>query len=121
MSSGMNTEQAKTYAETMSYSEAVSNVKYGKGIKYRKATMIKLRELAKIADMLDRLLIEVKPSDGLIDRFQIDCALTMAEEFGDITFGEFNKFVNILDKIPLTIEAKNLIKEEDKNEEMVLL
>lgn len=53
MSSGMNLEQAKAYAKTMSYSEAISNVKYGKSIKYRKATMIKLRELAQIADMLD--------------------------------------------------------------------
>ena len=54
MSSGMNTEQAKEYAKTMTYSEAVANVKYSKGIKYRKATMIKLRELAEIADRLDK-------------------------------------------------------------------
>lgn len=53
MSSGMNVEQAKEYAKTMTYSEAVSNVRYSKGIKYRKATMIKLRELAEIADKLD--------------------------------------------------------------------
>lgn len=38
MGSGMNLEQAKEYAKTMTYSEAVSNVKYGKFIKYRKAT-----------------------------------------------------------------------------------
>lgn len=50
----MNTEQAKEYAKTMTYSEAVSNVRYSKGIKYRKATMIKLRELAEIADRLDK-------------------------------------------------------------------
>ena len=54
MSSGMNCEQAKEYAKTMTYSEAVSNVRYSKGIKYRKATMIKLRELAEIADRLDK-------------------------------------------------------------------
>ena len=53
MGSGMNLEQAKEYAKTMTYSEAVSNVRYSKGIKYRKATMIKLRELAEIADRLD--------------------------------------------------------------------
>ncbi len=52
MSSGMNLEQAKEYAKTMTYSEAVANVRYSKGIKYRKATMIKLRELAEIADRL---------------------------------------------------------------------
>lgn len=66
MSSGMNTEQAKAYAETMSYSEAVSNIKYGKGIKYRKATMIKLRELARIADMLDNKQVMYYPQvDGI--------------------------------------------------------
>lgn len=54
MSSGMNTEQAKVYAENMTYSEAVSNVRYGKGVRYRKATMIKLHELAEIADRLDK-------------------------------------------------------------------
>ena len=54
MGSGMNLEQAKEYAKTMTYSQAVSNIKYGKCIKYRKATMIKLRELAEIADRLDR-------------------------------------------------------------------
>lgn len=57
MSSGMNTEQAKEYAKTMTYSEAVSNVRYSKGIKYRKATMIKLRELAEIADRLDKTAV----------------------------------------------------------------
>ena len=54
MSSGMNVEQAKEYAKTMTYSEAVSNVKRSKGIKYRKATMIKLRELTEIADRFDK-------------------------------------------------------------------
>ena len=54
MGNGMNLEEAKEYAKTMTYSEAVSNVRYSKGIKYRKATMIKLRELAEIADKLDR-------------------------------------------------------------------
>ena len=49
----MNHEQAEEYAKTMTYREAVSNVRYSKGIQYRKATMIKLRELAEIADKLD--------------------------------------------------------------------
>lgn len=62
----MNTEQAKAYAKTMSYSEAVANVKYGKGIKYRKATMIKLKELAEIADMLDNKQVMYYPQvDGI--------------------------------------------------------
>ena len=52
MSSGMNLEEAKEYAETMSYKQAVSNCYHAKGIMYRKATIIKLRELAEIADRL---------------------------------------------------------------------
>ena len=40
MSSGMNTEQAKEYAKNMTYSEAVRNVRYGKGIMFRNAIPI---------------------------------------------------------------------------------
>ena len=54
MGSGMNLEEAKELASKRSYSWAVENIITGKGIKYRKATMIKLRELAEIADRLDR-------------------------------------------------------------------
>lgn len=54
MSSGMNTEQAKAYAKMMTYRQAVSNCYHAKGIMFRKATMIKLRELAEIADSLDK-------------------------------------------------------------------
>ena len=57
MSSGMNVEQAKEYAKTMTYKQAVSNIGSGKFIKYRKATMIKLRELAEITDRLDDLWV----------------------------------------------------------------
>ena len=32
MSSGMNLEEAKEYAETMSYRKAVNNIRYAKGI-----------------------------------------------------------------------------------------
>ena len=53
MSSGMNTKQAKEYAKTMSYKEAVTNMYRAKCVEYKKATMIKLRELAEIADKLD--------------------------------------------------------------------
>lgn len=52
MSSGMNVEQAKEYAKTMTYKQAVSNCFHARGIMYRKATTIKLRELAEIADRL---------------------------------------------------------------------
>lgn len=54
MSSGMNLEEAKEYAETMSYRKAINNIRYAKGIAYKKATWIKLRELAEIADRLVR-------------------------------------------------------------------
>ena len=52
MSSGMNRTQAEEYAKTMTYKQAIGNIWTGKGIKYRKATMIKLHELAEIADRL---------------------------------------------------------------------
>ena len=54
MSSGMNVEQAKEYAKTMTYSEAIMNLQFAKGIQYKRATRIKLLELAKIADRLDK-------------------------------------------------------------------
>lgn len=57
MSSGMNTEQAKEYAKTMTYRQAISNVTTGKGIKYRKDTMIKLRELAEWADRINGIAL----------------------------------------------------------------
>lgn len=52
MSSGMNKAQAEEYAKTMTYKQAINNIWAGKGIMYRKATMIKLHELAVIADKL---------------------------------------------------------------------
>lgn len=68
MGAGMNLEQAREYAKAMTYSEAVQNIKTGKGIKYRKATMIKLRELAEIADRLDRV------RENSVDRDELgDC------------------------------------------------
>ena len=50
----MNLEEANEYAKTMSYRKAVNNIRYAKGIAYKKATWIKLRELAEIADRLVR-------------------------------------------------------------------
>lgn len=52
MSSGMNRTQAEEYAKTMTYKQAISNIRSAKGVAYRKATMIKLHELAEIADKL---------------------------------------------------------------------
>ena len=73
MSSGMNVEQAKEYAGTMTYRQAISNVGSGKFIKYRKATMIKLRELAEMADRpqgwIDKAIsiIDDMQREGIID------------------------------------------------------
>lgn len=52
MSSGMNRLQAEDYAKTMTYREAIRNTVYAKGVDYKKATRIKLQELAEIADKL---------------------------------------------------------------------
>ena len=46
----MTREEAQEYAKTMSYKQAVFNCMHSKGIAYRKASLIKLRELAEIAD-----------------------------------------------------------------------
>lgn len=50
----MTRGEAQEYAKTMSYKEAVLNCIHAKGIAYRKASLIKLRELAEIADKLER-------------------------------------------------------------------
>ena len=52
MGSGMNRAQAEEYAKTMTYKQAIGNIRTGKGIVYKKATMVKLHELAEIADKL---------------------------------------------------------------------
>ena len=62
MSSGMNLEEAKEYAKTMTYTEAVLNTQYAKGIAFKKATRIKLYELAEIADRLDGKTEQTEPS-----------------------------------------------------------
>ena len=64
MGSGMNHEQAEEYAKTMTYREAVMNLQYARGIAYKKATRIKLRELAEIADMLDKEKADLKDCDN---------------------------------------------------------
>lgn len=45
MSSGMNMEQAKEYAKTMTYRQAVMNCLYARCVPYCKATRIKMKEL----------------------------------------------------------------------------
>ena len=69
MGSGMNRKEAEELASKRTYRWAVNNVVTGKGIAYRKATMIKLRELAEIADRLDNMWIpceeKLPEADGL--------------------------------------------------------
>ena len=51
----MTVEEAKEYAKTMSYGEAVYNALQGRSVPYRKATKIKLNELLQKAKELDEL------------------------------------------------------------------
>lgn len=51
----MTVEEAKEYAKTMSYTEAVYNALQGRAVPYRKATRIKLDELLEKAKELDEL------------------------------------------------------------------
>ena len=65
MDRGMNLDQAKIYAEKMSYSQAVYNALCGSGIPYRKATKIKLNELLEVAKNIDdRNAHEVEKNDN---------------------------------------------------------
>lgn len=51
----MTVEEAKEYAKTMSYTDAVYNALQGRAIPYRKATKIKLNELLAKAKELEEL------------------------------------------------------------------
>lgn len=50
----MTREEAIECAKKMTYQDAIRNTIYAKGIRYKKATRIKLQELAEIADKLER-------------------------------------------------------------------
>ena len=50
----MTVEEAKEYAKTMSYGEAVYNALQGRAVPYKKATKIKLDELLKLAREFDK-------------------------------------------------------------------
>lgn len=51
----MTVEEAKEYAKTMSYEEAIYNALQGRAVPYKKATKIKLDELLEKAKELDAL------------------------------------------------------------------
>ena len=51
----MTVEEAKEYAKTMSYTDAVYNALQGRAVPYRKATKIKLNELLQKANELEEL------------------------------------------------------------------
>ena len=55
----MTVEEAKEYAKTMSYTEAVYNALQGRAVPYKKATKIKLDELLEKAKELDELKGEI--------------------------------------------------------------
>ena len=50
----MTREEAEAYAKGMTYRDAVYNALQGRAIPYRKATMIKLHELLKVAKKIDK-------------------------------------------------------------------
>lgn len=47
-------EEAEEYAKHMTYKDAVFNALQGRAIPYRKATLIKLHELLKVAEKMDK-------------------------------------------------------------------
>ena len=49
----MTKDEAIECAKNMTYQEAIRNTIYAKGVRYKKATRIKLQELAEIADKID--------------------------------------------------------------------
>lgn len=54
MSSGMNTEQAKEIAKQMTYRDAVYNALRGRCVPFKKATLIKLKELLEIVENMEK-------------------------------------------------------------------
>lgn len=50
----MNRDEAEEYAKHMTYEDAVYNALHGRAIPYRKATLIKLHELLKVAEKMDK-------------------------------------------------------------------
>ena len=60
----MTKEEAQEYAVNMTYAEAVYNCFNAKGVSYRKATFIKLNELAKIAHIVDKCGLDKAYQEG---------------------------------------------------------
>lgn len=60
MSSGMNTEQAKEIAKQMTYRDAVINALQGRCVPFKKATLIKLKELLEIVENMEKAESEDK-------------------------------------------------------------
>ena len=85
----MTKEEAIGCAKNMTYQEAVRNTIYAKGIRYKKATRIKLHELAEIADKIDTAEPNkaVPPSLADVYKWERDIALSQLEEYG-IGFAE---------------------------------
>lgn len=59
----MTREEAIECAKNMTYQEAIRNTMYAKGVRYKKATRIKLHELAEIADKIDTIDAVVRCKD----------------------------------------------------------
>lgn len=80
----MKKEEAIECAKKMTYQEAVRNTMYAKGVRYKKATRIKLHELAEIADKIDT----TEPSDNTKDCTEF--LLWLLEEIMDEENWEMN-------------------------------
>lgn len=50
----MNVEEAKEYADAMTYRDAVYNALCGRCVPFKKATKIKLKELLEIVEDMDK-------------------------------------------------------------------
>ena len=84
----MTVEEAKEYANTMSYEDAVYNALQGRAVPYKKATKIKLDELLEKAKELDELKRKEQMSQEVTPQFAIDYLLDDCEDCPEYKDGE---------------------------------
>lgn len=109
----MTREEAKKYAENMTYREAIYNLKQAKSVPYRKATFIKVNEL------LNEL--EQKPNTWSLDDAREDF---MHDVYNTLDFlptnEEANQIIDIFDRVTSSIEQEPILdkiraESEDKD------
>lgn len=77
----MTVEEAKEYAKTIDYEEAVYNALQGRAVPYKKATKIKLDELLEKAKELDELLDYVTESIEAEKKMMGSCHDLASEDY----------------------------------------